>query len=137
MENILKKEIIYFIYFLKKLTGKLDFNPSILCPIVNKYLIEGRMITSSKIGVKMTFWVSGNSEILHSYNDHPSMDYDNGTKRWYKNGKLHRDGDKPALIYTGGKIWYKNGKFHRDNNRPAIVYENGIKEWYINGNFIC
>ena len=30
---------------------------------------------------------------------------------WYKNGKRHRDGDKPAIIFPdGSKKWYKNGK---------------------------
>ena len=35
---------------------------------------------------------------------------DNGTKRWYSNGKLHRE-DGPAIEYANGsKSWYINGK---------------------------
>jgi len=35
-----------------------------------------------------------------------------GTKRWYQNGELHRDYDKPALIYPcGTKYWYQNGQY--------------------------
>jgi hypothetical protein len=33
-----------------------------------------------------------------------------GTKRYYKNGELHRDGDEPAVIGSDGTIrYYKNG----------------------------
>ena len=33
-----------------------------------------------------------------------------GTKLYYKNGELHRDGDKPAAIWPNGTIkYYKNG----------------------------
>ena len=36
----------------------------------------------------------------------------NGTKRYYKNGQVHRDGDLPAVICADGdKHYYKNGKF--------------------------
>ena len=35
---------------------------------------------------------------------------ENGTKFYYKDGELHRDGDKPASIYPNGtKYYYKNG----------------------------
>jgi len=32
--------------------------------------------------------------------------------------------------------WYKNGKLHRDNDKPAIIWNNGDMSWYINGKFI-
>jgi hypothetical protein len=51
--------------------------------------------------------------------------------RWYKNGKLHRDGG-PAVCQDGGKFWYKNGKRHREDG-PAIEWASGNKEWYVNG----
>jgi len=40
---------------------------------------------------------------------------ENGTKRWFnKAGKLHRENDMPAVMFTSGtKLWYKNGKFIR------------------------
>ena len=54
--------------------------------------------------------------------------------RWYKNGKRHRDNNKPAIItYEGNRYWYKNGKIHRDNDQPAIIYYNGTQSWYTNG----
>ena len=40
--------------------------------------------------------------------DRPTVDL-NGSKEWYKNGQLHREGDEPAYIYAdGSKCWYKN-----------------------------
>ena len=29
---------------------------------------------------------------------------------WYKNGRLHRDNNKPAIIDRSGKYYYKNGR---------------------------
>ena len=58
--------------------------------------------------------------------------WDNGTKAWWLNGKLHRE-DGPAVEYANGsKEWYLNGKRHREDG-PAIERTNGDKEWFING----
>jgi antitoxin component YwqK of YwqJK toxin-antitoxin module len=62
---------------------------------------------------------------------------------WYKNGKLHRDGDLPAYIkyFTTGNVyikqWFQNDKSHRDEDKPAIISydkEGNImsEEWYQN-----
>jgi hypothetical protein len=74
-----------------------------------------------------------------------------GDKRWYKNGKLHRD-DGPAIEWANGdkswykngklymregfgtKHWYKNGKLHKDDG-PAAEYSNGDKYWHKNGEY--
>ena len=38
--------------------------------------------------------------------------YANGTKRWFLNGKLHRE-DGPAVEWSNStKEWYLNGKRH-------------------------
>jgi hypothetical protein len=35
----------------------------------------------------------------------------NGDIYWYKNGKLHNENDKPAIIQNDGyKLWFKKGK---------------------------
>jgi hypothetical protein len=50
-------------------------------------------------------------------------------------GKLHRDGDKPAVIFSdGSRWWYKEGKLHRD--KPACIDRNGSKYWYKDGKLI-
>jgi len=57
---------------------------------------------------------------------------DDGTKYWYLNGNLHREGG-PACEYPNGtKIWYLNGNLHREDG-PAIEYPSGHKFWYLNG----
>jgi len=57
-----------------------------------------------------------------------------GTKRYYKDGKLHRDGDEPAVITSSGsKYYYKNGELRRDGDEPAVIQSNGYKEYWKNG----
>lgn len=71
---------------------------------------------------------------LHRDDDLPAVVYSNGTSEWYKNGLLHRDGDLPAIIWASGtKEWYKNGLLHRDCDFPAIIYSCGARMWYKNG----
>jgi hypothetical protein len=70
---------------------------------------------------------------LHSFNDEPSVIYQEGTNIWHKDGQLHRDNDEPAIVYADGtKYWYKDGKLHRDNNEPAVI-DIGIEQWFIKG----
>ena len=57
--------------------------------------------------------------------------YDNGSKSWYLNDKLHRE-DGPAVEWAdGSKFWYLKGKFHREDG-PAIERADGSKFWYLN-----
>ena len=43
-------------------------------------------------------------------------EYPNGTKRWYKEGNLHRE-DGPAIEYSfGTKEWWLEGKLYYDIN---------------------
>jgi len=57
-----------------------------------------------------------------------------GTEIWRnKDGKYHRDDDLPAMTYKNGtKYWYKHGKLHRLNG-PAAEYTNGTKMYHIEG----
>jgi len=72
---------------------------------------------------------------LHRDNDKPAIVWDNGSKAWYKSGKYHRNGDKPSFIdkEDGSKEWWKNGKLHRYGDKPAIISGNGTKYWYKHG----
>jgi hypothetical protein len=55
-------------------------------------------------------------------------------QRWYCNGQLHRDGDKPAAIYSYGIVeWRRHGLLHRDDDRPALIHSNGCMEWFVLG----
>jgi hypothetical protein len=69
-----------------------------------------------------------------------------GRERWYRNGKLHRDGDQPAIVsndYTAWyqqpaivsndyTAWYQRGHLHRIGG-PAVVHANGCLEWFFEG----
>ena len=56
-----------------------------------------------------------------------------GTIKWYnKHNQLHRE-DGPAVEwFNGGKSWYINGKRHREDG-PAIESTYGGKAWFLNG----
>lgn len=55
-----------------------------------------------------------------------------GTKYWYKNGKLHRE-DGPAIERADGtKYWYQHGQYHREDG-PAIEQADGAKKWFQHG----
>jgi hypothetical protein len=62
----------------------------------------------------------------------------NGSKFYFKDKKKtiqHRI-DGPAVEYVDGdKVWYVDGKRHRIDG-PAFELNSGSKEWYINGVFI-
>jgi len=71
------------------------------------------------------------TKIIHR-EDGPAVEWTDGTKEWYRNGKRHRE-DGPALIFINGrKEWYKYGKFHRDDG-PAVEGADGSVKWYIHG----
>ena len=58
-----------------------------------------------------------------------------GNKRWYINGKLHRE-DGPAIeLKSGTKKWLVNNKFHRLDG-PAIEWNDGSCEWWINEHMV-
>ena len=47
-----------------------------------------------------------------------------GSCRWFKNGKLHRDDGQPAeLLPNGVRRWYRNGKLYRDGNKPVETFD--------------
>ena len=66
----------------------------------------------------------------------PVMEIDDyGNRRWYINGRHHRE-DGPAIEWIDGtKMWIINGELHREDG-PAIEYSDGTKRWYINNKHI-
>jgi hypothetical protein len=90
-----------------------------------KYRVE---ITSSH-----EYWIRYDSNINHRECG-PDVIFADGSKYWFKDGKQHRDGDKPAVILANGsKWWYKDGKLHRDGDEPAVICADGSKEYWVNG----
>ena len=72
------------------------------------------------------WWVEGKRHRL----DGPAVEYANGSKEWYVEDKHHRL-DGPAFERSDGyKAWWVEGKLHRLDG-PAIEYANGDKEWFV------
>jgi len=60
--------------------------------------------------------------------------YEEGNRYWCNdNYELHRE-DGPAVEYVNGdRSWYRDGKPHREDG-PAIDWvSNGLQEWWFNG----
>lgn len=64
--------------------------------------------------------------------DGPAIEWANGSKAWFVEGKCHRL-DGPAVEHAdGSKSWCVEGKLHRLDG-PAIEYATGTKDWYVEG----
>jgi hypothetical protein len=84
-------------------------------------------LTIDEHGTKVWKLPSGD---LHR-KDSLAIEFVNGSKVWFLNGKYHRE-DGPAIECPNGeKWWYINGLLHREDG-PAVEYPNGSKHWYIN-----
>ena len=62
----------------------------------------------------------------------PYCDVQTGLKRWYVDGKLHRE-DGPAVERTDSsryKAWFIKNKLHRLDG-PAVEDAHGTKEYWI------
>ena len=95
--------------------------------------MQEQYIKTSKYGTTRYFKDKAKT-ILHR-EDGPAVEYDNGERAWYVDGKLHRT-DGPAIEYAdGSKAWYVNDKLHRIDG-PAVEYAKGDKAWWINDVFI-
>ena len=87
-------------------------------------------IEINELGSKF-YYKDKEMKILHR-EDGPAVEWWDGSKEWYLNGKLHRE-DGPAVEWWDGyKAWYLNGERHREDG-PAIEWNDGDKSWYLNG----
>ncbi len=58
-------------------------------------------------------------------------EYSNRIEYHNEQGYRHRT-DGPSIEWNNGdKSWWINGKLHREDG-PAIEWDDGIKEWYLN-----
>jgi hypothetical protein len=65
-----------------------------------------------------------------THDDNPIVDFI-GSKRWFKNGSLHRDNDLPAEVHPDGSCeWWQDGLRHRDNDLPAVMFASGERQWW-------
>lgn len=81
------------------------------------------------------FWKDRHGRI-HSDGDKPAVIHVGGTQFWYTRGELHRDGDKPAVIRADdSQAWFVRGQLHRNSvdgypPGPAVIHANGTRFWY-------
>jgi len=43
--------------------------------------------------------------------------FGNGDKYWMKDGVIHRENDKPAVMTDKGEYWFDNGMLYKKNVR--------------------
>ena len=55
----------------------------------------------------------------------------NGTVRYYKGSKLHREDGPAVIIPDGDKYYYRNNYLHREDG-PALEFADGTKQYRIN-----
>ena len=48
-------------------------------------------------------------------------------------GLIHRSNDLPAILGTSAIKYYKHDRLHRDHNRPAVIFSNGCIFHFVNG----
>lgn len=71
---------------------------------------------------------------LHRDGDLPAVyNKDMTVVKYYKHGNIHRDGDLPAIINNGSTSYCRNGEYHRDGDLPAVISKNGYTAYYKNG----
>ena len=65
-----------------------------------------------------------------------TVDENSGTRRWYLNGRYHRE-DGPAIEHADGvsRVWCLNGERHREDG-PAVDGADGTRRWYLNGKYL-
>lgn len=82
------------------------------------------------VSCDLEYWINGKRHMVIEYD----ADNVSRTIRFYDGSQLHREGDKPAVIYPDGtEEYYKNGLLHRDGDKPAVIKSDGTEEYYENG----
>jgi hypothetical protein len=71
------------------------------------------------------------SKTLHR-EDGPAVEWANGDRDWFINGKYHRvDGPALEMVGVGGE-WYIDDRLHRIGG-PAVDIPNRLLSWYVDG----
>jgi len=102
------------------------------CPLQNFNIItemRTQYILKNESG---TFYYSDKKMTKLHREDGPAVEWSDGSKHWYLNGKLYREDNRAFELADASKHWYLNGKLHREDG-PAIECADGSKYWYLNG----
>ncbi len=117
--------------------------------IVEKYESNICVVRCDGYNKKSFRFITNNNEI-HRNNGNPSFISDDMIM-WHKNGKTHRNNDRPAIkrkirdnpfhhgIYnfeSAYEEYFINGLRHRDYDLPAVIFKGEITHllWFQNGN---
>ena len=92
--------------------------------------MKEQYIKIDEIGNKI-YYSDKEMKIYHRENG-PAIEWADGDKWWYLNGKRHREDGPAHEWYAGSKSWWLDGKLHREDG-PAFEWTNGSKYWYLNG----
>jgi hypothetical protein len=96
-------------------------------------IMEEQFIHFGKDGVTRYF-ADKAMKICHRL-DGPAIEWSNGSKLWFVNGKRHRL-DGPAVEWSdGSKSWWVDDKLHRLDG-PAVEYPSGRNAWYVDGKYL-
>ena len=102
------------------------------CPLQTSNIISEMRTQYILKNASGTFYYSDEKMTKLHREDGPAIEWSDGSKHWYLNGKWHRE-DGPAVeLADGSKYWWLNGKRHREDG-PAIELADGSKHWYSNG----
>ena len=84
-----------------------------------------------------TCYVNNEAESILVMTDKPEMTIDDvGNKYWLNYKCLSHREDGPAVEYAdGSKYWYVDGKLHRTDG-PAVECTSGTKLWFLNGEIV-
>lgn len=105
---------------------------------------EENKTSTSSIEDGVTVWENEKGELHRT--DGPAVEYPDGSKQWFENGKFlreegnythvvkdwYKEGNRFREEADGSKRLYKDGVLHNTEG-PAVVYTNGAKEWWIGG----
>lgn len=134
-------------FFMDTSALEIDFTPEVEILVENALdnIKNNHVLTKNAIRIKF----KNNVMIESGIHEIPFDDFrlNDSIVRWYKNGEIHRDGYKLAVLYkNGGYEWWKNGKRHCNNDIPAysaLDYSSNpsnstdekhiINEWWVNG----
>lgn len=85
-----------------------------------------------KDGSVYYFYRKFDRDVLHRDYDKPALISSDGSRRYYRHGKLHRESG-PAIEYSDGSVAYLvEGRYHREGV-PAIIEATGSSHYYVAG----
>jgi len=66
--------------------------------------------------------------------DGPAVEWADGGKFWYINGKCHKEHGPSSMYADGSNFWLINGEYHREDG-PAAEYPDKDLFWFVAGGF--